>query len=192
MLQNQNHRFRNFATECLAGSVAITLITLVCFRFRLDPLIPACLYLISLILLSLRGSFASSVVFSFIAVGCLDYYFVAPIFSITISNPSTILTLFTFLATLTVIARLVSGKRRLLQEKLERGEAYLSEAQRLSHTGSFGWKVATGEILWSEETFRIFQLDPGTKPTVEFILQRTHPARLFCSVCRLQSMPCHD
>ena len=175
MLQNQNHRFRNFATECLAGSVAIALITFVCFRFRLEPLIPACLYLISLILLSLRGSFVSSVVVSFIAVGCLDYYFVPPIFSISVSSPSTILTLITFLTTLTVIARLLSGKQRLQQEKLERGEAFLSEAQRLSHTGSFGWKVATGEILWSEETFRIFQYDRTTTPTVDLILQRVHP-----------------
>jgi PAS domain S-box-containing protein len=175
MLQNQNHRFRNFATECLAGSVAIALITFVCFRFRPDPLIPACLYLISLILLSLRGSFVSSVVVSIIAVGCLDYYFIPPIFSITVSNPGTMLTLITFLVTLTVIARLVSGKQSLLQAKLERGEAYLSEAQRLSHTGSFGWKVATGEILWSEETFHIFQYDRTTTPTVELILQRVHP-----------------
>jgi PAS domain S-box-containing protein len=56
-----------------------------------------------------------------------------------------------------------------------RSEAYLAEAQRLSHTGSFGWQPSTGEIIWSEETFRIFQLDRSTKPTVELILQRVHP-----------------
>ena len=49
------------------------------------------------------------------------------------------------------------------------------EAQRLSHTGSFGWRPSTGEILWSEETFRIFQYDGSTKPTVEVLLQRVHP-----------------
>src|SRR5260370_22547787 len=38
------------------------------------------------------------------------------------------------------------------EEKLQQSEAYLSEAQRLSHTGSFGWRVSTGEIIWSEET----------------------------------------
>ena len=43
--------------------------------------------------------------------------------------------------------------------ELRSREAYLAEAQRLSHTGSLGWRVATGEILWSEETFRIFQYD---------------------------------
>src|SRR5712664_1179291 len=61
------------------------------------------------------------------------------------------------------------------EEKLQQTEAYLSEAQRLSHTGSFGWRPSTGEILWSEETFRIFQYDRTTKPTVELILRRAHP-----------------
>src|SRR5713101_19435 len=63
----------------------------------------------------------------------------------------------------------------LQEKKLQRSEAYLAEAQRLSHTGSFGWKVSTGEIIWSEETFRIFQYDRTTTPTVELILQRVHP-----------------
>src|SRR5713101_2070342 len=63
----------------------------------------------------------------------------------------------------------------LQEKKLQRSEAYLAEAQRLSHTGSFGWRVSTGEIIWSEETFRIFQYDRTTKPTVELLLQRVHP-----------------
>ena len=65
--------------------------------------------------------------------------------------------------------------RKRAEERLRQSEAYLSEAQRLSHTGSFGWSVATGEIIWSDETFRIFQYDRTTKPTVELIVQRTHP-----------------
>ena len=60
-------------------------------------------------------------------------------------------------------------------ESLHRTETYLAEAQRLSLTGSFGWKVSSGEIYWSQETFRIFEYDPATKPTVELVLQRTHP-----------------
>ena len=55
-----------------------------------------------------------------------------------------------------------------------RAEAYLAEAQRLSRTGSFGWIPSTGEIFWSEETFRIFQYDRTTKPTVDLIVQRVH------------------
>ena len=60
-------------------------------------------------------------------------------------------------------------------QELQRSEAYLAEAQRLSHTGSFGWDVSTGEIFWSDETFRIFELDPKTEITIELIVQRTHP-----------------
>ena len=66
---------------------------------------------------------------------------------------------------------ILAARRRAEQ----RSEAYLAEAQRLSHTGSFGWKPSTGNIIWSEETFRIFQYDRSTKPTVELILQRVHP-----------------
>jgi C4-dicarboxylate-specific signal transduction histidine kinase len=53
-------------------------------------------------------------------------------------------------------------------------EAYLAEAQRLSHTGSFGWSAASG-FVWSDETFRIFELDRAAAPTVAAIIQRTHP-----------------
>jgi transcriptional regulator with PAS, ATPase and Fis domain len=59
--------------------------------------------------------------------------------------------------------------------ELRRAATYLAEAQRLSHTGSFGWIVSSGEIFWSEETFRIFECDPATKPTVELVLRRVHP-----------------
>jgi len=61
------------------------------------------------------------------------------------------------------------------QRAEQRNEAYLAEAQGLSHTGSFGWRPSTDEITWSEETFRIFQYDQSTKPTVELVLQRVHP-----------------
>jgi signal transduction histidine kinase len=66
-------------------------------------------------------------------------------------------------------------EQKRTEARLRRSEMYLAEAQRLSRTGSFGWKVATGEISWSEETFRIFECDPATKPTLEFALQRIHP-----------------
>jgi PAS domain S-box-containing protein len=61
------------------------------------------------------------------------------------------------------------------QRAERRHEAYLAEAQRLSHTGSFGWTVSNGGFYWSDETFRIFQYDRTTIPTVELILQRVHP-----------------
>jgi PAS domain S-box-containing protein len=66
-------------------------------------------------------------------------------------------------------------ERRRAEEKLPRSEAYFSAAQKLSHTGSFGWDVSTGDIYSSPETFRIFEYEPITKVTVELALQRTHP-----------------
>ena len=67
------------------------------------------------------------------------------------------------------------SQRKRAEEALQRNEAYLAEAQRLSHTGSFGWQVSSGEIFWSEETFRIFEFEPTSQPTLERILERTHP-----------------
>ena len=66
------------------------------------------------------------------------------------------------------------AERRRAEDALRQSEAYLAEAQRLSHTGSFGWRPSTGEIIWSEETFRIFEYDRATKPSIEVILQRVH------------------
>src|SRR4029077_20455928 len=68
-----------------------------------------------------------------------------------------------------------TGQLTAVNDDLRRSEAYLAEAQRLGHTGSFGWRPSTGEIIWSEETFRIFQYDRTTTPTVELVLQRVHP-----------------
>jgi transcriptional regulator with PAS, ATPase and Fis domain len=63
-------------------------------------------------------------------------------------------------------------------EALAKSEAYLAEAQALSQTGSFGWNVDTGELLWSDETFQIFGYDRALKPTVERVLERVHPEDL--------------
>jgi C4-dicarboxylate-specific signal transduction histidine kinase len=66
-------------------------------------------------------------------------------------------------------------QRQRAEEALQRSEAYLAEAQRISHTGSFGWDVSSGQIFWSEETFRILEYDQTVQPTAELVLRRTHP-----------------
>jgi signal transduction histidine kinase len=85
------------------------------------------------------------------------------------------------------LSRLVPSVQRALREARERAdrknaeqafsrsEMYLAEAQRLSHTGSFGWNPASGKIYWSDETYRIFQLEPAVEPTIQLALDRTHP-----------------
>ncbi|MBW7966411.1 PAS domain S-box protein [Bradyrhizobium sp. BR 10261] len=66
-------------------------------------------------------------------------------------------------------------ERKEAENALRQSEAYLAQAQELSHTGSFGWKAATREITWSRETYRIFQCDEGSKPQIPVMLQRIHP-----------------
>jgi PAS domain S-box-containing protein len=68
----------------------------------------------------------------------------------------------------------IEDKKRV-EDALRRSEAYLAEAQRLSHTGSFGWNASTGEIFWSEETYRIFGYEPAINVTMDMALNRVHP-----------------
>jgi C4-dicarboxylate-specific signal transduction histidine kinase len=79
---------------------------------------------------------------------------------------------------LTVVNRKLTKEvleRQRAEAALLRSETYLAEAQRVSHTGSFGWDVSTGKIFWSEEAFRILEYDQTIRPTVERVFQRTHP-----------------
>ena len=65
--------------------------------------------------------------------------------------------------------------RKRAEHALQRSEAYLAEAQKLTLTGSFGWKIATGEIFWSEETYKIMGFERTVQPSLEIIIQRIHP-----------------
>jgi len=66
-------------------------------------------------------------------------------------------------------------RNRTAFEALEESRAYLAEAQRLSHTGSVGWRDFEGNQFWSEETYRIYQYETDTKPTLARMISRTHP-----------------
>jgi NO-binding membrane sensor protein with MHYT domain/nitrogen-specific signal transduction histidine kinase len=67
-----------------------------------------------------------------------------------------------------------NNERQRAEEGLRRSEAYLSEAQRLSHTGSFGWNPSSGKLYWTDETFRIFEYDRSNTPTLELLQLRVH------------------
>ena len=67
------------------------------------------------------------------------------------------------------------AQRRRAEDSRRQSEAYLALGQGLSHAGSFGWNPKSGELFWSAETFRIFEYDPATRPSVELLLQRVHP-----------------
>jgi PAS domain S-box-containing protein len=69
-------------------------------------------------------------------------------------------------------------ERKRAEQELRRSQAFLAEAQHLSRTGSFSWRVASDEITWSEQLYRIFQIDRDARVTFELICTRIHPEDL--------------
>jgi PAS domain S-box-containing protein len=69
-------------------------------------------------------------------------------------------------------------ERKRAEHELRRSEAFLAEAQHLSRIGSFSWRVSTDEITWSEQLYRIFQIDRDAQVTFELIGTRIHPEDL--------------
>lgn len=69
----------------------------------------------------------------------------------------------------------ISLENAALYTNLQRSEAFLAQGQKLSHTGSFGRSALSDRLYWSEETYRIYELDRSVEPTLEWLLQRIHP-----------------
>ena len=118
MNHKQTDRFWRVIALCLSGSIALALLTFVCFRLGLNLATTVCLYLIVIVLLSIQGSFLSSAVVSLIAGGCLAYYFAPPIFSFWVSDPFEVVAIIVFLTTSVVITHFVSRVRKLAEEAL--------------------------------------------------------------------------
>jgi PAS domain S-box-containing protein len=68
------------------------------------------------------------------------------------------------------------AQRKHAEEALQRSEAYLAEAQKLTHTGSWVWNLRTDALFWSQEVFRIYDYDPEKlgHATWDFF-ERIHP-----------------
>jgi K+-sensing histidine kinase KdpD len=79
------------------------------------------------------------------------------------------------LAMLNKALRSENDERGRAEQKLRQSEAYLDEAQRLSRTGSFAWKIADDDIVWSKEAYQIMGVDQTVTPSIEVILQCAHP-----------------
>jgi PAS domain S-box-containing protein len=280
----------------LIGAAILALTTAICFMLGLTASTVGFIYLAVIVVLSLMDSFISSLIFSVIAVGLLDYFFIEPIFTFQITFDTDIATLIAFVITSFAVTGLVRrvrslgetqreqarlldlthdaifvrgldhvisfwnrgaelsygwkredaiGKvshellksvfpvaldkimdivlstgrwegevsrtkkdggeivvasrwslekdqegtpvglleistditeRKRTQEMLARVQAaYLAEAQSLSHTGSFAWRIDSGEIVWSEESARIYGYDLSIEPTIDLLMARVHP-----------------
>jgi PAS domain S-box-containing protein len=193
------HRIAHYAMAVLSVAVGIIAAELITRLLHAEAI--ASSMLCAVIFAAWLGGFGPALLAIALALVAFHYYLVPPInsfawksnvFAVGISEvPRLIL----FCIVALFVALIIAGQRKAkealrrssddllaamedqkrIEAALLHSEMYLTEAQRLSCTGGFGWNVASGEIFWSDETFRIFQYDRTTKPILEFIVQRTHP-----------------
>jgi PAS domain S-box-containing protein len=190
------------AMAVLSIGVAIVAAELIARQLHAEAI--ASLMLCAVIVSAWFGGFGPALVAIALAVLAFHYYVVPPVNSFTwkhslfVLNISEVPRLVLFLTTSVVVSFIVSSQRKttealrfsgddlrmaMIDQKriaaaLLHSEMHLTEAQRLSRTGSFGWNISTGEIFWSDETFRILQYDRTARPSLELLFQRTHPEDL--------------
>jgi PAS domain S-box-containing protein len=155
---------------------------------------PVSLFLCAVIFSAWYGGTGPGALAVFSSVLAFYYSFLPPIDSFA-AKPNEMERFVVFIVSAVIVGSLSAAQRRateslrrahddlnktvqelqLSNEALAKSQAYLAEAQALSHTGSFGWKVSTGELVWSEETYRIFGYDCAQEPTVQLMIERIHP-----------------
>jgi C4-dicarboxylate-specific signal transduction histidine kinase len=159
------------------------------------------LFLCSIMFAAWFGGFGPSLLATGIAILLFTYYFVDPGGSFEVAAKDVPrVALFTitalFVVSLSAAQRRNADSLRFARDELQatveelarvnraleaenaqrrRVEAYLDEAQELSRTGSFSWKVSSGDAFWSKEGYRILGLDQAAKPSIDLLLQRVHP-----------------
>jgi PAS domain S-box-containing protein len=188
-----------YAMAVLSVAVAIVAAELITRLLQAEAI--ASSMLCAVIFAAWFGGFGPALLAITLALLAFHYYLVPPINSFTWKHDlfavgiSEVPRLILFSITSFFVAFMISAQRKTtetlrrsrddlqvavedqkrIEDVLLHSEMYLTEAQRLNRTGSFGWHVSSGEIFWSDEAFRIFGCDRATNPTLEFILQRVHP-----------------
>jgi PAS domain S-box-containing protein len=182
-------------------SVAVAIVAAVLITRLLNAEAIASSLLCAVIFAAWVGGLGPGLLAITLALLAFHYYLVSPssafswkheVFAASVSE---MLRLILFSATSLVVAFLISAQRKAAEELSRSGhdlqiamedqkrteaallhsEMYLTEAQRLSGTGSFGWNIESGEIVWSDQTFEIFGYERTAKPAAELIVERTHP-----------------
>ena len=161
----------------IGGSLALFGIAVLTATIGFTLPMAICVLLIAIVFLSLFANLLSSAIFALIAAGSLHYFFVPPLHTLGLGTAQDLMTFAAFLVSSIVIATLIRSFRRAqgAQAHLSDLSTYLAEAQKLSNTGSFGWDASSQRMDWSDETFRIFDVDRNVEPSLEVVLQRTHP-----------------
>jgi C4-dicarboxylate-specific signal transduction histidine kinase len=148
--------------QCLLGSIAVAMLTFVCFRLDARAGIAALLYLAVVVLLSSADAFVPSAIVSILAVFCLDYFFIPPIFSLELSNPLDFAALVAFLGTSWLITHQMA-RRKQAEEALQKllGEMESKVQQRTAELASANDKLRTemNEHQRAEEALQKAQVE---------------------------------
>ena len=155
VLQNRLHRFLRTVAQCVWGSIALGLVTFLCFRARFNLATAAFLYLTVIVILSLQGSFLSSAIVSLLGVMGLAYFFASPIFSLRVDDPFNVVAIIAFMVVSAVITRLVSKlriraqqledqivERKRVQDALLETRAELERVTRVTYLGQLTASIA--------------------------------------------------
>jgi C4-dicarboxylate-specific signal transduction histidine kinase len=129
MERNQTGFWR-LAAQCLAGGIALALVTLVAFKLQVNLTIASLLYLTVVVLMAFMDAFVGSIFVSVISVLCLDYFFTQPLFSLRMADPLNIVAVIVFLGTALLITRVMSQRKRAeaaLQQVLGELESKVQE-----------------------------------------------------------------
>jgi C4-dicarboxylate-specific signal transduction histidine kinase len=148
MTDNRTLRFWRSATQCLLGSGVLALLTFVCFRFQVNPTTVALLYLIVIVVVSLRSGFVPSAIVSIVAYLSLDSFFTAPLFRPAMNQMLDVVAPIAFLTTSFVITRLMSNARKSVEERkraeetLRKSQAELAHVTRVMTMGELAASIA--------------------------------------------------
>jgi C4-dicarboxylate-specific signal transduction histidine kinase len=134
--------FWRSAVVCLGGGICLVLVSAACFRLQSTLATAGFALLIVITLISLLGNFAVSVILSFGAVLCLNFFFAEPIFSIRVAKPVDVIAILSFVTTSIVITGLSAKVRRMAESKLEQTRADLARLARVASLGELTASIA--------------------------------------------------
>jgi PAS domain S-box-containing protein len=163
MTEKGKRRLRTAAGQLLLGIAGLALTTLICFRLDFGVARTGFAYVILITLLSLLGSFTTSILLSIVAAACLNYFFAPPLFEFRIDALDDIERIATFLTTSLIVTALTTKLQRGRNE-VEQNQAKWEKAERIAHFGWWERDLKTEHISLSDEACRIFGLEPLDLP----------------------------
>lgn len=133
MNHSRAYNFWQLVAQGLIGSAALALLTLVCFRFHANSTTVALLYLIVIVLVSLKSPLIPSAIVSIIAYVCLDFFFTAPLFTLGMNQTLDIVAPVAYVTTAFVITRLMSKVRKSMEDQRRAEEALRKSQAEMEH-----------------------------------------------------------